>query len=77
MQWQKNLRLHFFRSLHHCVEFLRVKPKEQTVTVGLVAYVSYSAMIMFRFEAVELKDENSVVGQALILGSAVVAPASE
>lgn len=50
-----NLDLHLSRALHHRVEVVHLEPQQHAVSVGLVSTIADGAVMVFHFEAVQLK----------------------
>ena len=72
-----DLDAHLSYALHDSVKIFYLEPQQDAVSVGLVVLVAYGAMMMFDFEAVQLKNELSVGGELLIVGTSMTASAAE
>lgn len=60
MLGQHNFHTHVSGALYHCVKVLHLEPEQYAVSVGLVIAVPDRPMMVFNFEAVELKDQLAI-----------------
>lgn len=60
MPGQRNFHAHFSGALHHRVKVVHFKPEQHAVSVGLVIAVANQSMMVFNFEAVQLKDQLAI-----------------
>lgn len=70
---------HCDAALDDRIKVVDFEPQKHAVAVGLVIPIADWAVIMLDFEAVQLQDKATARGrhQPLILGAAVIAPATE
>ena len=72
-----NLHVHLGGALHDRVKVVHLEPQSHAVSVGLVISIAYRAVMVFHFEAVQLKDQLAVRDQLLIYRAAMIAPAAQ
>jgi hypothetical protein len=72
-----DLDAHFGGTLHDRVEVVDLKPQQYTVSVWLVITIADRTVIVFYFEAVQLKDKLAIGDQSLIVGAPMIAPAAQ
>lgn len=77
MPGQDDLDPHFSRALHDPIKVIHLEPQQDTVSVWLVVAVADRTVMVFYFEAVQLKHQLIVRDQLLVFGAAVIAPAAE
>jgi hypothetical protein len=68
---------HFRRALHDRVKVVYLEPQQYTVSVRLVITIADRAVIVFYFEAVQLKNKLAIRDQSLIFGTPMIAPAAQ
>jgi hypothetical protein len=74
---QDDLHAHFSRAPDHCVKVVDLEPQQDTVSVRLVVTIADPAVMVFHFEAVQLKDKLAIGDQLLVLGASVIAAAAQ
>jgi hypothetical protein len=77
MPGHDNLHSHFSRALHDRVKVVYLEPQQYTVSVRLVITIADRAVIVFYFEAVQLKNKLAIRDQSLIFGTPMIAPAAQ
>jgi len=77
MAGQHDLNAHFGGTLHHRVEVIHLEPEQHTIAIGSVGAISYGAVMVLDFKAVQLQDERTILHQLLILPAAVSSSAAE
>ena len=60
---------HFSGTLHDRVKVVYLKPQQYTVSVWLVITIADRTVIVFYFEAVQLKDKLAIRNQPLVFGA--------
>jgi hypothetical protein len=58
--WQHNSHAHLGGALHHGVKVVHFEPEQDAVSIGLVIAVANPPMVVFHFEAVQLKDQLAI-----------------
>jgi hypothetical protein len=77
MPGQHNFHAHLSGSPHDGVKVVHFEPEQDAVSVGLVIAVANRPMMVFDFEAVQLKDQLAIRNQLLVLGASMAAPATQ
>jgi hypothetical protein len=77
MPGQHNFHAHLSGALQDLVKVVYFEPEQDAVSVGLVSAVANRPMMVFNFEAVQLKDQLAIRNQLLVLGASVAAPATQ
>jgi hypothetical protein len=77
MTGHHDLHAHFSGALHNRVKVVYLEPQQYTVSVGFVITIADRTVIVFYFEAVQLKDKLAIRDQPLILGAPMIAPAAQ
>lgn len=77
MPGHDELHAHFGGALHDRVKVVYLEPQQYTVSVWLVITIADRTMMVFYFEAVQLKDELAIRDQPLIFGAAMIARAAQ
>jgi len=77
MPGQDDLHAHFSGALYDGVKIVHLKPQQHAVSVGLVVTIANQAVMVFNFEAVQLKDKLAIPDQLLIFGASMIAPAAQ
>ena len=77
MPGRDNLHSHFSRALHDRVEVVYLEPQQYPVSVWLVITIADRAVIVFYFEAVQLKNKLAIRDQSVIFGTPMIAPAAQ
>ncbi len=77
MPGQDDFHAHFSGTLHDRFKVVYLEPEQYTVSVWLVITIADGTVIVFHFEAVQLKDKPAIRDQPLIFGAPVIAPAAQ
>ena len=77
MPRQDDLHTHFSAALNDRVKVVYLEPQQYTVSVWLVLTIADRTVIVFYFEAVQLKDKLAIRDQPLIFGAPMIAPAAQ
>lgn len=77
MPGKDDLDAHSEGALDRLVEIINFKPEKDAVPIGTVVRIPDCPMIMLDLEAMKLQDEISIGNKALVIGAAVIAPATE
>lgn len=72
-----NFHSHVSGALHDPVKIVYLEPQQYTVSVRFVITIADRAVIVFYFEAVQLKNKLAIRDQSLILRPPMVAPAAQ
>mgnify|MGYP006932746845 CR=1 FL=1 len=64
---------HLFRSVNGCVKVFELKPQDESVPVRAARGIAKRSVVMLHLPFVQLKDESSIGGQALVLDASVAA----
>ena len=75
--WQDDLDAHLRGTPHNCVKVVNFKPQQNAVSIRLVVPIGDGAVMMFHFEAVQLKHKFAIRNQLFIGAAAMIAPAPE
>ena len=60
MTGQHNLNAHFGRALYNSLEIFNLEPQQYAIPIGSVVTIGDAAVMMFDFEAVQLKHQLAV-----------------
>ena len=74
---QHNLHAHLGGALQDRVKVVHFKPEQDAVSIGLVIAVANPPMVVFHFEAVQLKDQLAIGNQLLVMGTSMKTPAAQ
>jgi len=77
MAGHDDLDAHFSGALHDRVKVVHFEPQQYTVSVWLIIAIADATVMVFYFEAVQLKDKLAIEDQLLIFGSPMTAPATQ
>jgi hypothetical protein len=77
MPRQDNLHTHFHGALHDCIKVVYFEPQQYPVAIWLVVTIGNRAVMVFDFEAMQLKDEPAVRDQLLVGRAPMIAPATQ
>lgn len=55
-----DLDAHLGGTLHNCVKVVNFKPQQNAIAIGLVVPIAYRTVMMFYFEAVQLKNKFAI-----------------
>ena len=77
MPGHDDLHAHFSGALYDRVKIVYLKPQQYTVSVWLVVTIANRTVMVFNFEAVQLKDKLAIPHQLLIFGASMIAPAAQ
>jgi len=72
-----DFRAHFGSPLHDGIKIVHLKPQQHAISVWFVITISNGAVMMLRFETVQLKNKLAVPHQLFICGAAVIALATQ
>jgi len=72
-----NLDTHFSGALHDCVKIVDLEPKQHPISVWLVIAIADRTVMVFHFEAVQLKDKLPIRDQLFIRGAPMIAEAAQ
>jgi hypothetical protein len=72
-----NLDAHFRSPLDHRVEVVHFEPQEHAVAVWFILAIANPAVMVFHFEAVELKNQLAIRDQLFVRGASVIALAAQ
>jgi hypothetical protein len=68
---------HFSGALHDRFKIVNLEPQQHSVTIWPVIAIANGAVMVFHFEAVQLKDKLAIRNQLLICRAPVIAAATE
>jgi len=77
MPGHDNLDAHFSGALHDSFKIVDLEPQQHPVSIGPVIAIADRAMMMFHFEAVQLKDKLPIRDQLFICGAPMIAQAAQ
>ncbi|MCU1263400.1 MAG: hypothetical protein JWO80_6285 [Bryobacterales bacterium] len=77
MPGHDDLQAHFSGALHDRVKVVYLEPQQYTVSVWLAIAITDRTVIVFYFEAVQLKDKFAIRDHPLIFGTPMIAPAAQ
>ncbi len=77
MLGQHNFHAHLSGALQDRVKVVHFEPEQDAVSVGLVIAVANRPMVVFNFEAVQLKNHLAIRDQLFVLWASMVAPAAQ
>ena len=72
-----NLDTHFSGALHDRFKIVDLEPQQHPISIWPIVATANRAVMMFHFEAVQLKDKLAIRDQPLICGAPVIAPAAQ
>lgn len=72
-----NLDTHFSGALHDCVKIVDLEPEQHPISVWPVIAIADRTVMVFHFEAVQLKDKLPIRDQLLIRGAPMIAQAAQ
>ena len=77
MPGHNNLDTHFSGALHDCVKIVDLEPEQHPISVWPVIAIADRTVMVFHFEAVQLKDKLPIRDQLLIRGAPMIAQAAQ
>jgi 2-keto-4-pentenoate hydratase len=66
-----DLRIHFIGASNSCIEVIDLKPQKNAIPVGLVTRITNRPVVMFDLESMQLKDQDAIRDEPLILCATV------
>jgi hypothetical protein len=72
-----NLDTHFSRPLHDRFKIVHLEPQQHPISIWPIVAIADRAVMMFHFEAVQLKDKLPIGNQLFICGATMIAQASQ
>ena len=76
MSRHDDLDAHFCGALHNRVKVVHLEPEQHAVSVWPVTRIADRTVMVFYFEAVQLKDKLAIRDQSLIFRAPMIAPAT-
>jgi len=77
MRGHDNVDAHFSGPLHDRLEIIHLEPQQHTVAIWLVITIANRSVMVFHFEAVQLKNKLAVRDQLLIRGASMIAQTTQ
>jgi len=77
MPGHDDLDAHFSGALHDRVKVVHLEPQQYTVSIWLIITIADPTVMVFYFEAVQLKDKLAIENQLLIFGATVATLTAE
>ena len=77
MSRHDDLHAHFSGALHNHVKAVHLEPEQHAVSVRPVTRIADRTVMVFYFEAVQLKDKLAIRDQSLIFRAPMIAPAAQ
>ena len=74
---QDDLHAHFSGALHNRVKVVYLEPQQDPISVRLVVAIGDRTVIVFHFEAVQLKDKLTIGDQLLVCGATMITLAAQ
>ena len=70
---QQDLNAHSSGTSYDCVEIVDLEPQQHSVSVWPIVRITHRAVMMFRFEAVQLKNKSAIRNELFVLGTSMIA----
>ena len=77
MPGHDDLDAHFSGALHHRLKIVDLEPEQHPVSIWLVITVADRAVMVFYFEAVQLKNKLAIRDQLFVRGAPMIASAAQ